>query len=249
MSHLKRSCTLNQEENGDQGSEDNYLSSYDESGQDSDYLPQRDKYEYSDSGQESQNEKKAGSSIKSNEKPGKRKDHAGPIKQKKWKLRRFVKIRSKKGKKTNITENMHTRDQRESQLDFTKTKRAREARLRQLELKLHQTKLNNLVKSNDFEIVKVAADGNCLLEATLLQTGNGESVDEFRCTICSHIERNKQYKKTFTTVTDEYFDKGLEELRGHDHWNNMLGDIMPLAIYFRLCQAMIHQDKNFFIHC
>jgi len=115
---------------------------------------------------------------------------------------------------------------------------------RALDLKLHQTKLNNLVKSNDLEIVKVAADGNCLLEATLLQTESGESVDEFRCTICSHIERNKQYYKTFTTVTDVYFDKCLEDLRGHGHWNNMLGDIMPLSISNVLCRPItIYSSK------
>jgi len=102
LAQLKRSCTSNPEANDRQVSEDNYLSTYDDSGQDSDYLPQKDKYEYSDSGHESLNEKKAGFSRKADEKSSKRKDRAGQIKQKKWKLRRFVMIRSKKARKQKL---------------------------------------------------------------------------------------------------------------------------------------------------
>lgn len=90
----------------------------DDSGHDSDYLPQKDKYEYSDAGHEFQKEKTAGFSRKADEKSGIREDQSGEIKQNKWMLRHFVMIRSKKKQKTpETTENMLSRDQCESQLE------------------------------------------------------------------------------------------------------------------------------------
>lgn len=112
-------------------------------------------------------------------------------------------------------------------------------------VKVHKTRLNNLLASNGFKMVEVAADGNCFFAASLHaynKVHTNKQIDsclQFRKEICQHIEKNaEEYIKYLSHKQNEqdenlmwkHFYENLNELDVSGKWSLEIADVLPRAL-------------------
>ena len=118
------------------------------------------------------------------------------------------------------------------------------AQMKKLQATCDKQKLDNLLKSNEFIRVAALSDGDCLLKAVLINCGERVTVDDLRAHICDHVIK---YKENYLYVVQEasvenrenLFKEMVQDLSLPGHWNNVLGDCVPLALV-NIFQINIH---------
>jgi hypothetical protein len=160
-------------------------------------------------------------------------------KRKQFKIKDVIRDNNWKKKATCIklrNKNKTQKHQTHDTLTEIKVESLEEAQRKKIEERRHKQKLDNILHSNDLTRVPVMADGDCLLKSVLINSGEKLTLDELRTLVCDHLityKENYMYVVSDTggeDVRNQIFENMVDDLRKPGHWNNVVGDCVPLAI-------------------
>ena len=117
-------------------------------------------------------------------------------------------------------------------------------RLREIALKTHTRRLDDLLKSNNLKRYPIPADGDCFFAAVLKSNATCTSYtsDSLRKEVCDHLHDNQDHYIGFITNagtstmdydncnTEMVYKQEIAYLRVAGHWSNELADTIPLAV-------------------
>ncbi|KAK7474659.1 hypothetical protein BaRGS_00034083 [Batillaria attramentaria] len=108
-------------------------------------------------------------------------------------------------------------------------------RFRQLNVHVHNKRLDELLQHNGLKRVPVYPDGNCFFTAASLHLLNQDK-GTLREALCLHMNENVQHYVDFFPCTGNEHERtqqvraSVEELRENGIWNTTANDILPLAL-------------------
>ena len=104
---------------------------------------------------------------------------------------------------------------------------------------IHESRLDQLLFSNEFVCKSVSPDGNCFFESSVMALEEKFDTLQLRNLICDHLEqnveeyigflKNKSTSQDDLTFLKEYF-KEVDVLRQDGYWSNRAGDFLALAL-------------------
>jgi hypothetical protein len=113
--------------------------------------------------------------------------------------------------------------------------------LRQLVIKYHTARLDNLLTSNGLKKVSVYPDGNCFFNSVLphsVTEGNNLDADGLRELCVGHLrDKREHYIHLFPSPSEatdqerqELYEKQVDALSRIGHWNFDIAHYMPLVV-------------------